>query len=100
MFFWKGKGQIPFFKVHHHSTEKPKALVGFKPRTEPELGTGDSHSTSTPLQPYDRSVRKFTRSELAVTHTHTHIITNIKTVTGCRDSRSAKKQGNKVGMTA
>jgi len=45
-------------------------------------------------------VRKFTRSELAVTHTHTHIITNIKTVTGCRDSRSAKKQGNKVGMTA
>ena len=52
MFFWKGKGQIPFvFKAHYPSTEKPKALVGFKPRTEPELGTGDSHSTSTPLPP-------------------------------------------------
>ena len=46
--FWKGKGQIPFFKVYHPSTEKPKALVGFELRTEPELGTGDSHSTSTP----------------------------------------------------
>jgi len=38
LFFWKGKGngQIPFFKAHP-STEKPKALVGFEPRTEPEL---------------------------------------------------------------
>ena len=51
LFFWKGKGQIPFFKAHHPSTEKPKALVGFEPRTEPELGTGDSHSTSTPPPP-------------------------------------------------
>ena len=60
LFFWKGKGQIPFFKIpffkaHHPSTEKPKALVGFEPRTEPELGTGDSHFTSTPLPPPSRS---------------------------------------------
>ena len=50
LFFWKGKGQIPFLKVLHPPTEKPKAkaLVGFKARTEPELGTRDSHSTSTP----------------------------------------------------
>jgi len=51
LFFWKGKGQIPFFKAHHPSTEKPKALVGFKSRTEPELDTGDSHSISTPPPP-------------------------------------------------
>ena len=50
--FWKGKRQIPFFKVYHPSTEKPKALVGFELRTEPELGTGDSHSTSTPPPPH------------------------------------------------
>ena len=48
LFFWKGKGQIPFFKANHPSTEKPRALVGFELRTEPELRTGDSHSTSTP----------------------------------------------------
>jgi len=47
--FLEGQGQIPFFKVYHPSTEKPKALVGFELGTEPELGTGDSHSTSTPL---------------------------------------------------
>jgi len=29
--------------------------VGFEPRTEPELGTGDSHSTSTPPPPVDMS---------------------------------------------
>ena len=51
LFFWKGKRQISFFKVYHPSTEKPKALVGFELRTEPELGTGDSHSTSTPPPP-------------------------------------------------
>ena len=51
LFFWKGKGQIPFFKAHHPSTEKSKALVWFKPRTEPVLGIGDSHSTSTPPPP-------------------------------------------------
>ena len=51
LFLWKGNGQFPFFKVYHPSTEKPKALVGFKLRTEPELGTGDSHSTSTPQPP-------------------------------------------------
>ena len=34
--------------VHHPSKE---ALEGFKPRTEPELGTGDSYSTSTPPPP-------------------------------------------------
>ena len=33
LFFWKGKGQIPFFKAHHPSTEKSRALVGFEPRT-------------------------------------------------------------------
>ena len=42
LFFWKGKGQIPFFKAHHPSTEKPKALVGFEPRTE--LVEGDLNS--------------------------------------------------------
>ena len=41
----RAKVKFLFFKAHHPSTEKPKALVGFKPRTDPELGTGDSHST-------------------------------------------------------
>ena len=45
------EGQSNFFKAHHPSTEKPKALEGFEPRTEPELGTGDFHSTSTPPPP-------------------------------------------------
>ena len=43
----KGKfliqGELPF-------NSKPRALVGFELRTEPELSTGDSHSTSAPLQ--------------------------------------------------
>ena len=39
-------GNFLFFKVHHPSTEKPKALVGFKPRTEPGLSTRHSNSTS------------------------------------------------------
>ena len=51
LFFWKGEGQIPFYKVYHPSTENPKALVGFELRTEPELGTADSHSASTPPPP-------------------------------------------------
>ena len=34
----KGKGKF-FFKVHHPSIEKPKALMEFKPRIEPELST-------------------------------------------------------------
>ena len=46
--FLEGQRANSFFKVHHSSTE---ALVAFKPRTEPELGTGDSHSTSTPPPP-------------------------------------------------
>ena len=41
----KGKfliqGELPF-------NSKPRALVGFELRTEPELSTGDSHSTSAP----------------------------------------------------
>jgi len=45
----EGQKANSFFKAHHPSTEKPKALVEFEPRIEPELGTGDSHSTSTPL---------------------------------------------------
>ena len=40
--------KLPFFKANHPSTEKPRALVGFEHRTEPELSTRDSHSTSTP----------------------------------------------------
>ena len=51
---------IPFFKVHHPSTGKPKALVGFEPRTEPELGTGDSHSTSTLLPPIPTGLEYWT----------------------------------------
>ena len=51
-FSGRAKGKfLFFFKVHHPSTEKQKALVGFNPRKEPELGTGDSHSTSTPPLP-------------------------------------------------
>ena len=43
LFFWKGKGQLPFLKVNH---PKPRALVEFEPRTEPELSTRDSHLTT------------------------------------------------------
>ena len=50
-FSGRAKGKFFFFKAHHPSTEKPKALVGFTPWTEPELGTGDYHSTSTPPPP-------------------------------------------------
>ena len=49
--FLEGQRANSSFKAQHLSTEKPKALVGFEPRTEPELGTGDSHSTSTPPPP-------------------------------------------------
>ena len=49
-FSGRAKGKF-LFKVRHPSTEKPKALVGFKPRTEPELGAGDTHSSSTPPPP-------------------------------------------------
>ena len=48
------EGQSPFFKVYHPSTEIAKALVGFELRTEPELGTGDSHSTSTLPPPHNQ----------------------------------------------
>ena len=41
LFFWKGKGQIPSFKAYHPSSEKPKGS-GFKPKTVPELGIGES----------------------------------------------------------
>ena len=41
----KGKAQNPFFL--HGFNRKTKALVGFTPRTEPGLSTGDTHSTST-----------------------------------------------------
>jgi len=50
--FLKGQRQIPFFKVLHPSTEEPKALMKFKLRTEPELSTRNSHSTSAPLPPW------------------------------------------------
>ena len=46
--FLEGQRANSFFKANHPSTEKPRALVGFKPRTEPELHTGDSHSTAFP----------------------------------------------------
>jgi len=48
-FSGRAKGKFLFFKAHHPSTEILVALVGFKPRTEPELG--DSYSTSTPPLP-------------------------------------------------
>ena len=42
--FLEGLREIPSFEPPF----KPRALVGFKLRTEPELYTGDSHFTSTP----------------------------------------------------
>ena len=43
--FLEGQRANYFFKAHQPSTEEPEALVGFKLRTEPELGTEDSQST-------------------------------------------------------
>jgi len=42
------------YKYYLRCTTLQQALVGFKPRTEPELSTGDSHSTSAP-PPQSRS---------------------------------------------
>ena len=42
-FSGRSKGK---FMANHPSTEKPRALEGFELGTEPELRTGDSHSTS------------------------------------------------------
>ena len=46
LFFWKGKGQIPFLKVQQPSKEKNKGFSGIRTQTEPVLNTEDSHSTS------------------------------------------------------
>ena len=45
LLFLEGQ-RASFHKAHHLSTEEPKALVGFKPRTEPGLSTRHSNSTS------------------------------------------------------
>ena len=46
------------FKAHHPSTKKRKPLVGFEPRTEPEIGTGLSlYQCTTTTCKHEDSVR-------------------------------------------
>lgn len=46
---FSGRSKSEFsFKAHHLSTEKPKALMGLKPRNEHEQNTRDFYSTCAP----------------------------------------------------
>ena len=51
VFLERAMGKFLFLRRTTLQQKKPKALVGFEPMTEPELGTGDSHSTSRPPPP-------------------------------------------------
>jgi len=58
LLFWKGKGQIPFFKAQQG---KSKLLVGFEPRTEASTVAtlNPSLQSNAPLRPPTKTVLKF-----------------------------------------
>ena len=83
-FSGRAKGKFLFLRRNTLQQKKPKALVGFEPRTEPELGTGDSHSTSTPLPP---TRINSTSSWLLSDHTpHYSILNAVRHIPWCQKS--------------
>ena len=66
LFFWKGKRQTTL-------QQKIWALVGFEPRTEPELSTRDSHSTSAPLVHPSQSIVLTAKEEPQTTGSASHM---------------------------